>query len=46
MGVGAGVAFGFVSVLMQLGESGVAGEDWLVGGFEGEEAHRTGVTIV
>jgi len=42
---GAGVAFGFVSVLVKLGESGVVGEDWFVGGLEGEEAHRTGVTI-
>jgi len=37
---GAGVAFGFVSVLMKLGESGVVGEDWFVGGLEGEEAHE------
>jgi hypothetical protein len=37
---GAGVAFGFVSVLVKLGEGGVVGEDWFVGGLEGEEAHE------
>jgi hypothetical protein len=35
---GAGIAFGGVSLLVELGESGVVGEDWLVGGLEGEEA--------
>jgi len=37
---GAGVAFGGVAVLVELGESGVVGEDWFVGGLEGEEAHE------
>jgi hypothetical protein len=38
---GAGVALCFVSVLMILGEGGVVGEYWLVGGLEGEEAHES-----
>jgi hypothetical protein len=27
-------------VLMELGEGGVVGKDWLMGGLEGEEAHE------
>jgi hypothetical protein len=29
---GSGVAFGLVAVLVELGEGGVVGEDWFVGG--------------
>jgi hypothetical protein len=30
-------------VLVELGESGVVGEDWFVGGLEGEEAHECAI---